>query len=61
MLTKRVIASLAAVYLAFAFIFGNINSQQWSEEGRLACVLLFCAAFGIIVIIDAFKNDSVKR
>jgi hypothetical protein len=58
MLTKRVIASLAAVYLAFAFIFGNINSQQWTETGRFACVLIFCAAFLIIIITD---NDSVKR
>jgi hypothetical protein len=58
MLNKRVIASLAAVYLAFAFIFGNINSQRWSEAGRLACVLMFCAAFLIIIIID---NDSSKR
>lgn len=61
MLTKRVIVSLAAVYLAFAFVFGNINSQQWSEAGRFSCVLMFCAAFLIIIIIDAFNNDSVKR
>jgi hypothetical protein len=58
MLTKRVIASLAAVYLAFAFIFGNINSQQWSEAGRFACVVMFCAAFVIILILD---DDSSKR
>jgi hypothetical protein len=58
MLTKRVIASLAAVYLAFAFIFGNINSQQWSEAGRFACVVTFCVSFVIILILD---DDSSKR